>query len=398
MAKKPIRVFKSTSWKIETSQRSGTHKAVAVYKDGSDKDRRSITQQVIKHPKAREARAGEISQSKYDELFHSIYDAVVTTDLNGDILEVNARAEQSFIWSKEDLKKMNIVNLISGADDQLLKILAKNVDDKKYTVLEAICVRGDETRFPVEIVVNRLRGHEKSVLYFFIRDESLRKDAEEELMLANEKLIEGEKLQARLDTLSTLFYELNNPLQILTCMAELDKNKEYKKQLNRIVAVLDQLREQGSLERVLDDVGGTRYEIAGTKELGECDSSKILVVDDEKMLRKMFVTALKAKFPDMEIDSAGDGRKARDLFNEDHHAFIMMDSSMPVMNGEEAFMEIKAICERDSLRLPHFIFCTGFVIGDTLQEIIGDGSYHTCLKKPLTIDELAKTVQRLISE
>lgn len=57
----------------------------------------------------------------------------------------------------------------------------------------------------------------------------------------------------RLDTISTLFYELNNPLQILICMA--DKNKEYKKQLDRIVSVLYQLREHETLKTIVDKEG-----------------------------------------------------------------------------------------------------------------------------------------------
>lgn len=368
-------------------------KPARVYSDDSSEDRQGITQETRKHSETHLTRTTGILLSKYDELLHSIYDAVMLTDLDGNIFEVNTRAEDKFGWDKKELCMMNIIDLISRADERLMRIICRNVSDKKYTVLEAICVRSDRSEFNAEIVVNKLRGQEERALCFFIRDITLRKQAEEELRQANEKLVEAEKVQATINARSALYHEINNPLQVLVAMAESDSNKEYSRQLDRILLVLDQLRAKESLGTIADEEARTRYDRSMEKELVDCDSRRLLVVDDEGMLRQMFVSALSLAFRNVKIDSAGDGKHAVDLFNMMHHGVIIMDVSMPVMNGEKAFEEFKAICGRKGWKLPSVIFCTGFVVGESLQKIIGDGSFHSCLKKPLTINDLIKAVQ-----
>jgi len=401
MAKKPAKVFRTVPGAQPPRQQEAvravrppttTRERVQIYRDGTNKDRLSITQQVVEGASTHAPRSHGEANVAYEELLHCIYDGVLITDLDGNIKEVNDRAEHYFMWTKDELCEGNIIQLIAGADERLLPVIRENVDNKKYSVLEAICVCGDESRFNAEIVVNRL-GEQK--IAFFIRNITQRKKVEEDLKQASDKLIEAEKMQSRMDTLSTLFYELNNPLQILTCMAELDKNEEYKKQLGRIVSVLEHLRKQESLETVVDDEVGTRYNVpTPAAELKGCDMTRLLVVDDEAILREMFVTSLKTTLREVTVDSAGDGRQAVDAFVRDHHGLIIMDVSMPVMNGEQAFSEIKAACEKTGYRMPAFIFCTGFVVSDGLQAIIDEDPSRSCLQKPMSINDLIGAVKK----
>lgn len=405
MAKKPKRVYNAALGKMvsteearATGRRPETvrHPATQVYSDGKNKDRLSITQQVVEHTLTRQARLQDNGATKYTELLHSIYDAVLITDTEGNIQEVNARSEHSFMWQADDLCQLNILDLISGADQELLALIRKNVGNKKFTVLEAVCVRATEQRFHAEIVVNRLRGDEQSGLCFFIRDVSNRKQAEEELDKANDMLIEAERVQARIDTLSTLVHEINNPLQILTCMAELDENKEYKKQLDRVVSVLGELRSEASLETVENPDGATLYEIAQDRDLEPADNQKVMVVDDESTLRALFVSSLSSALEDVEVDGAGNGKDACEMFEKKHYGLIVMDISMPVMSGDDAFVEMRKICEQKGWEEPVVIFCTGFVVGDELRQIIGDESRHACLQKPLSLSDLIEAVKARI--
>jgi len=407
MAKKPLRIYKAGTGNAAPAPvrqpippASGGRMS-PVYRDGDNVDRLSITQEVREHPEVQRIRTREAIRSKFDELFHSIYDAVFITDLTGNITDANARAEITFLWNRDKLCKMNIIDLISGADEELLKVIRKNVNDKKYTLLEAICLREDNTRFYAEIVVNRLRSEEQRSLCFFVRDISMRKQTEAELARVNEQLLQAEKIQARLDTITTLWYELNNPLQILTCMAELDNNREYKKQLNRIISVLDKLRNQELLDTVVDESGESRYKIdEGESSVGEteCSADRMLVVDDETVLRDIFVTALKAEFPYMTIESASDGKEAFELFQKGRHGLIIMDVSMPGMDGETAFGLIQKYCSENHIKVPAVLFCTGFVISDNLQKIVGDGSYHAFIRKPLTMTDLISIVRKKLTK
>jgi len=76
---------------------------------------------------------------------------------------------------------------------------------------------------------------------------------------------------------------------------------------------------------------------------------------------------------------------------------MIMDVSMPVMSGEAAFAEIKDECERQGWKLPSVIFCTGFVVSESLAEIVGDGSVHSCLEKPLTMASLITAVKNRLT-
>ncbi|MBN2300997.1 MAG: response regulator [Lentisphaerae bacterium] len=372
MAKKPVRVFRNDG--------------------GSANTRLSVTQQVAEYPQPEESKQGGLSFDRMDGLLESMYDAVLLTDYDGIVFEANTRAEYSFGTTKTALKGVNIMSLISGANEEVLKLVNENAEKKIFTVLEGFCRRGDASMFYAEMVVGRYKGRSEGGLCFFARDITGRKKAEIERKKADEIQIMEERIRARLETLSTLYHEINNPLQILTCMAELDSNKEYSTQLARIVSVMDRLRKEEELDVIEDDDDGPRYNIDSDHGGGACDHNKILVADDEEILRKVFTKALSTAYPNVTIDSASDGNAAVEAFSKGRHALIIMDVSMPSMNGEEAYNSITELCRNNGLAMPRFIFCTGFMMSDRLREIIGDESVHTCLRKPLSIGSLIKVV------
>ncbi|MBA4387146.1 MAG: hypothetical protein C0404_04135 [Verrucomicrobia bacterium] len=409
MAKKPLRIYKNTestppppasppASSVRAHPATVNRKAVQVYKDAVDRDRMSITQQVVEMPETPSTgmTEAELHKSKYDELLHTIYDTVVITDSAGKILESNIRAQHHFLLTAGDLLQMNVIELIAGSDEHLLEVIRHNVSDKRFTIIEAICMRGDGSRFNGEIVVNKFVAIPNSELCFFLRDISARKKAEEDLKQAGDKLIEAEKVGARIETLSTIFYELNNPLQILMCMAELDKNREYKKQLDRIIAVLESLRKNEQLEEIVDEDGTKRFNIPRHTELEPSNKQKILVVEDEKVIREIFVNALVPGFPNASVDSATNGREAFEVFAKQHSGVIVMDVSMPIMNGEEAYDAIKTHCDAHGWEMPSVIFCTGFVISENIQAVCKSTSSCVCMKKPLSITDLIETVGRFL--
>lgn len=389
MARKPIRIVKG----------SGAPAGDQVYEDAADDDRLSITHRVLEYPEPRVRRQDyPDADFRYQELLQCIYDALFFTDLDGRISAVNGRAEGHFCGKSEDLCRLNIVQLISGADTTLLDVVHRNVDRRRFTMIEAVCRRMDGDKFPAEIVVNRLERPGPDILCFFIRDITARKQAEKELEAANQKLVEAEKIQARMDTVSTLLYELNNPLQVLMSLAELDDNKEYKKQIGRIVETLNRLRTGEALETVLNEDGSTRYRVPEPPKLKPTDAARVLIADDEVMVRRVFSGAIKKALPDLVIDEAENGKQAVSLFDRYHHGIVILDVVMPEMTGEEAFKSIRAHCEEKSWQLPPCIFCTGFEVTPSLKALIGDSDLHVCLTKPLGIGDLIKTVIDRLSD
>ncbi|MCK5529441.1 MAG: PAS domain-containing protein [Kiritimatiellae bacterium] len=148
----------------------GDHKPVVIY----DPDESLLPADGV----AAEAIDGS---ARYDELFQSVYDAAVVTDLNGVIVDANVRAVEFLLYERTDLCGLNICDIISGADTSLIGTLIDNLDEKRFTVIQAYCLRKDESLFPGEIAVNKLRLGTMH-LCFFIRDVTVRKHAEEMLV------------------------------------------------------------------------------------------------------------------------------------------------------------------------------------------------------------------------
>ncbi|MDD4869833.1 MAG: response regulator [Kiritimatiellae bacterium] len=122
---------------------------------------------------------------------------------------------------------------------------------------------------------------------------------------------------------------------------------------------------------------------------------KILIADDEIKLRSMFKTILSTEFPDNIIDMVADGQEAVDVFRKGYD-ILLLDLSMPVKSGCQAFLEIQEICSRENLKTPYVIFCTGLPIPEELEEIAGDTSHCAILQKPVTYEDLIETFKAVV--
>jgi PAS domain S-box-containing protein len=124
------------------------------------------------------ARTAELnSDSRYHELLQSIYDAALICDLEGNIVDANARAIEFLLYGRTELVDMTVFNVISGADESLIHTLCDNLEDERYTLIQAYCRRKNATLFPAEIAVNKLNLGEMH-LCFFLRDITWRRQAE----------------------------------------------------------------------------------------------------------------------------------------------------------------------------------------------------------------------------
>lgn len=149
-------------------------------------------------------------KSSYEKLLESIYDAVLLTDHKGRVIDFNARAADFFLFDNNELLGMSVVDLISGADEGVLRAIKRNLRDHKYTLIEARCLRSDDTSFPAEIAANRVDLDEQGQLAFFVRDISVRKRAQEDLEDAVTRLEAHDR--ARSEFVTNVSHELRTPL------------------------------------------------------------------------------------------------------------------------------------------------------------------------------------------
>ena len=144
------------------------------------------------------------------KLLESVYDAVIITTRSGRILECNGRAAEFFLMETNDLAGRDVIGLISGATESLIDTINKNLVDKKYTLVEARCKRSDGTSFAAEIAVNQVDLDSQGQLCFFVRDITVRQQAQQALEDAVERLQAHDR--ARMEFVSNVSHELRTPL------------------------------------------------------------------------------------------------------------------------------------------------------------------------------------------
>lgn len=129
------------------------------------------------------------------------------------------------------------------------------------------------------------------------------------------------------------------------------------------------------------------------KNRRQCDRHRILVVDDEDAIVRLFRLILSSALPEVEVGVATNGVEAVKAFGEKHHGVLLMDLHMPVMDGRTAFDEISKLCEARNWEMPSVLFCTGFVPSDAVRKLIADSSKHSLLKKPVSGKTLVEAVK-----
>ena len=117
---------------------------------------------------------------EYSELFENIYDAGIITNLRGRIRDVNRRAVDAFGFTAEDFRNRTIEDIVSGADDELIRTLHEHLQHERFVLLQAYCFRADGTTYPAEVAVSLLKLSTPH-LSFFVRDITLRRQADEML-------------------------------------------------------------------------------------------------------------------------------------------------------------------------------------------------------------------------
>jgi len=147
---------------------------------------------------------------EYEKLLQSIYDAVLIADTKGRIIDFNTRAVDFLLCTEEELQGASVLGLISGADESLLTSIRKNLEDHRYTLIEAYCIRRDKSTFAAEIAVNRIDLDKDGQLCFFIRDVTIRKRAQEALEDAFRRLEEHDRQKSQF--VSNVSHELRTPL------------------------------------------------------------------------------------------------------------------------------------------------------------------------------------------
>jgi two-component system cell cycle sensor histidine kinase/response regulator CckA len=146
--------------------------------------------------------------SNFHELFQHVYDGALIADLSGRIIDANRRACEFLLYERAEFQSLNITDVISGSDAGLVKALRTNLAKDLFTLIQCYCARKDRSLFPSEIAVNHLKLSNQGYLCFFIRDITLRRQADE-LLRTEHNAIQNSSNGIGIATLDAQFEYVN---------------------------------------------------------------------------------------------------------------------------------------------------------------------------------------------
>lgn len=123
---------------------------------------------------------------------------------------------------------------------------------------------------------------------------------------------------------------------------------------------------------------------------------RVLVAEDNDLNAE--IASIQLEEAGMKVTRAKDGKQAVELFSDNPAGtfdVILMDIMMPQMNGYEAAKAIRSLNDRpDNCRIP-IIAMTANAFAEDVQASL-DAGMNGHLSKPLVMDEVLKTISRLV--
>ena len=162
-----------------------------------------------------------------NSVLDSAFDAIVTIDLAGAIVELNTAAERMFGYSREEALGRELAALIVPEElrEDHRRALARQPHDRPSQIigqrLELEAVRADGTRFPIELSVSRIDDAAGVRFTAWIRDLTERRRTEDALRLSEAQLRQAQKMEAVGRLAGGVAHDFNNVLTAIFGYADL---------------------------------------------------------------------------------------------------------------------------------------------------------------------------------
>lgn len=114
---------------------------------------------------------------------------------------------------------------------------------------------------------------------------------------------------------------------------------------------------------------------------------KLLIVDDNPINQKFLYYSLKKYY---EIETANNGLEAVEMLEENNFDVVLMDLSMPIMDGAEAALQIRKSKNKMNRQVPIIFVTTNDHEHERMRCMNNGGNDY--LIKPIDINELLKSI------
>lgn len=145
--------------------------------------------------------------------------------------------------------------------------------------------------------------------------------------------------------------------------------------------------------RIVSDLEGAPRKDKETRKTVLLEEARVLLVEDNKINQKIVLLSLHKKVK--EIDVAGNGKIALEMFGQKQYDIILMDIMMPVMDGLTATKKIREIESTNKSHIPIITITANALTGDRDNCLAAGADDY--ISKPFQAEVLVRKMKSLLA-
>ncbi|WP_100611465.1 hybrid sensor histidine kinase/response regulator [Confluentibacter lentus] len=247
---------------------------------------------------------------KFEFLFENLGDALYLLNKKGGFVKVNEKATQYLGYSKEELLKMNVLDINEPKNILKSKKILKNIKKNKKLLFETNHVTKSGEIKTVEVTARYIKLNNEDFIFSSVRDVTQRKKMEQDLILSKEKAQESEKLKYAF--LNNISHQVRTPLSGILGMMDLLESNYTNLTLEKRTEYFETIRKcSDKLLSTIEDVLEVSKLSSGIAE--PKPSSFSLKAEIEKLIKDV-----------------------KEIYNENNNTFSLeMDTSITVIKTDK---------------------------------------------------------------